>query len=90
MENELRIGDALRIGSAEFVITQPRLPCFKLGIRFGDDRMIKRFLMSGRSGFYLAVLREGDVGAGDAMQFTARSSNTPSITDVIARYTIGP
>ena len=90
LENELRIGDALRIGSAEFVITQPRLPCFKLGIRFSDDRMIKRFLLSGRSGFYLAVLREGDVGAGDAIQLTTRSSNTPSVTDVVARYTIGP
>ena len=90
LESEVRIGDILRIGSAEFMITQPRLPCFKLGIRFGDDRMIKRFLLSGRSGFYLAVLREGDVGAGDTMQFTARSSNTPSVTDVVARYTIGP
>ena len=50
-EADVRIGDQLRIGSAQFVVTQPRMPCYKLGLRFGRDDMIKRFLLSGRSGF---------------------------------------
>ena len=52
---DTRIGDRFRIGSAEFVVTQPRMPCFKLGIRFKRPDMVKRFLESGRTGFYLAV-----------------------------------
>ena len=64
LEQALAIGDRLRVGSAEFLVTQPRMPCFKLGIRFSRDDMVKRFLQSGRSGFYFAVLREGEVGAG--------------------------
>ncbi len=57
LEEDVRIGDLLRVGSAEFVVTQPRMPCFKLGIRFGRPDMVKRFLRSGRTGFYFAVLR---------------------------------
>jgi MOSC domain-containing protein YiiM len=68
LEAEVSIGDRLRIGSAEFRVTQPRVPCFKLGIRFGRPEMVKRFLAAGRSGFYLAVLREGELGAGDAIE----------------------
>jgi MOSC domain-containing protein YiiM len=59
LEEGVHIGDRLRVGSAEFIVTQPRMPCFKLGIRFGHPDMVKRFLRSGRTGFYLAVLREG-------------------------------
>ena len=58
-EEAVHIGDRFRVGSAEFIVTQPRLPCFKLGIRFGRPEMVKRFLRSGRTGFYLAVLEEG-------------------------------
>src|SRR6266568_969087 len=58
-EKDLRIGDRFRIGSAELVVTQPRLPCYKLGIRFGRMDMLKRFLKSGRTGFYFAVTVEG-------------------------------
>ena len=61
-------GDGIEIGSAAFVVTQPRQPCFKLGIRFGRDDMVKRFQQSGRSGFYLAVVREGEIGAGDSIR----------------------
>jgi MOSC domain-containing protein YiiM len=64
-ESRLRVGNRLRIGSAEFRVTQPRMPCFKLGIRFGRADMVQRFQRSGRSGFYLAVLREGAVTPGD-------------------------
>jgi MOSC domain-containing protein YiiM len=68
LEAEVAIGDRLRIGSAEFEVTQPRVPCFKLGIRFGRPDLVKRFLAAGRSGFYLAVLREGELAAGDAIE----------------------
>ena len=69
LEDQIRIGDRLRVGSAEFVVTQPRMPCFKLGIRFNRRDIIKRFLASKHTGFYLAVLREGEVGQGDEIDF---------------------
>ncbi len=84
LEADVRIGDRYEIGSAEFQVTQPRMPCFKLGIRFGRDDMIRRFLRSGRSGFYLAVLREGEVESGDAIKFTGRDPDAPSVADVAA------
>ena len=62
LEDELALGDRLRVGTAELVVVQPRLPCFKLGIRFADPGMVKRFLGAGRSGYYLRILTEGDVG----------------------------
>src|SRR4051812_12422379 len=70
---DVRIGDRFRIGTAEFVVTQPRLPCFKLGIRFGRMDMLKQMLRNGRTGFYFAVTQEGEVGAGDAIEPPARS-----------------
>ena len=68
LEQDVHVGDRLVIGSAELIVTQPRLPCYKLGIRFGRDDMVKRFLASGRTGFYLAVAVEGDIGAGDTIE----------------------
>ena len=65
VETDVHIGDRFRIGSAEFVVTQPRMPCFKLGIRFGRSDILKRFVNADRSGFYLAVESEGEIGAGD-------------------------
>jgi MOSC domain-containing protein YiiM len=56
LEGAINIGDRFRVGSAEFVVTQPRMPCYKLGIRFGRPEIVKRFLQSGKSGFYLSVL----------------------------------
>jgi MOSC domain-containing protein YiiM len=85
-EEELRIGDRLRVGSADFVVTQPRMPCYKLGVRFGRDDMVKRFLASGRTGFYLAVLNEGEVGAGDPIAFTARDEHGVTVADITALY----
>jgi MOSC domain-containing protein YiiM len=86
LEPDVRLGDRLRIGSAAFMVTQPRMPCFKLGIRFGDDRMVKRFLRSGRSGFYVAVLREGDVAAGDPIELTDRDDHGVTVSEVTALY----
>lgn len=82
LEDEVRIGDRLRIGSAELIVTQPRFPCYKLGIKFGQMEIVRRFLESGRSGFYLAVLVEGEVAAGDSIDLLSRDENSPSIADV--------
>src|ERR1700704_566606 len=62
-EDHLFIGDQLKVGSAILMVTQPRLPCYKLALKFNRDDMIKRFLASGRSGFYLSVVLEGVVSA---------------------------
>jgi MOSC domain-containing protein YiiM len=86
LEPAVGVGDRLRVGSAEFVVTQPRMPCFKLGIRFSRDDMVKRFLRSGRSGFYLAVSQEGEVGAGDAIEVTERDEHGLTVADVSALY----
>ena len=83
---DTRIGDRLRIASAEFVVTQPRMPCFKLGIRFDRPDMVKRFLESGRSGFYLAVIKEGEVAAGDAIELLERDEHSVSVTDIVNLY----
>lgn len=85
---DVRIGDRFRIGSAEFVVTQPRLPCFELGIRLGRADMLKRFLQSGRTGFYFSVAVEGEVGAGDAIELVARSEEGLTVTDIVNLYTV--
>jgi MOSC domain-containing protein YiiM len=85
LEDTIQIGDRLQIGAAEFIVTQPRLPCFKLGIRFDRPDMVKRFLSSGRTGFYLRVLREGEVTAGDAITVAA-SADAMTIMDFVALY----
>jgi MOSC domain-containing protein YiiM len=86
LEDAVHIGDRFSIGSAEVVVTQPRLPCYKLGIRFQSDAMVKRFLASKRSGFYLAATREGEVGAGDEIREISRDPNHVSISEIIRLY----
>jgi MOSC domain-containing protein YiiM len=86
LESTVQIGDRLRIGTAEFTVTQPRMPCFKLGIKFGRDAIIKRFLESRRSGFYLRVEREGEVGAGDAIETIKNAADSVSITEFVGLY----
>ncbi len=86
-EESVQLGDRFQVGSAEVVVTQPRLPCYKLGIRFGFDDMVRRFLASGRTGFYLAVTREGVVGAGDEMKAISRDPNGVPISEVVRLYT---
>ena len=83
LETDVAIGDRIQVGSVEFVVTQPRQPCFKLGIRFGRDDMIKRFLVSGRSGFYVAVVQEGELAAGDSIGFTHRAVNSLSVSVIV-------
>ena len=84
LETDVNIGDRIQVGTAEFLVTQPRQPCYKLGIRFGRDDMIKRFLVSGRSGFYVAVVREGEVAAGDSIAFTHRAADSLSVSAIVA------
>ena len=86
LEADIHVGDRFAIGSAEVVVTQPRLPCYKLGIRFGADDMVKRFLASGRTGFYVAVLREGEVGAGDEITVLSRDANALPVPEVTRLY----
>lgn len=85
-EDEVHVGDRFRIGTAEVVVTQPRLPCFKLALRFDREDVIERFLESGRPGFYLAVLQEGDLGAGDAMERIHEDEHGVSVVDVVRLY----
>lgn len=86
LEPDVSIGDRLRAGSAEFLVTQPRVPCYKLGIRFGRDDMVKRFLHSGRSGFYLTVVREGEVALGEGLEFAGRDDRRVTVADIAALY----
>ncbi len=83
LESMTCIGDRLRIGTAEFVVTQPRQPCYKLAYKFGRQDIIKRFANSGRSGFYLSVAKEGELGAGDAIEVLERQAGAPTVTDVV-------
>lgn len=89
LETEVNIGDRMRIGSAELVVTQPRLPCYKLGVKFQRDDMIERFLDSRRTGFYFAVAREGNIGAGDIIEITYRDPNKVAVTDIVRLYLEG-
>lgn len=85
-EVTVHIGDRFQIGTAEFQVTQPRMPCYKLGIRFNDDLMVKRFLDSGRSGIYFSVLREGHVTAGDAITLLDHIEDGVSVSDIVSLY----
>lgn len=85
-ESAIHIGDRFSVGSAEVVVTQPRLPCYKLGIKFESDDMVKRFLASGRTGFYCAVTREGEVGEGDEFTRLSRVPEEVSIADITRLY----
>ncbi len=86
LEEAVYIGDKFRIGEAEVMVTEPRMPCYKLGIKFGRPDIIKRFLASRRTGFYFAVVREGMVGAGDAVELIGREQHEISITDITRLY----
>jgi MOSC domain-containing protein YiiM len=86
LETPVHLGDRFSVGSAEVVVTQPRLPCYKLGIRFESDDMVKRFLASARTGFYFAVTREGEVGAGDDIKPLSRDPNAVPISEITRLY----
>ena len=80
------MGDRFRVGEAEVMVTEPRLPCYKLGIKFGRADIIKRFLQSRRTGFYFAVVKEGEVTAGDAFEPVSGDQSGISIADITRVY----
>jgi MOSC domain-containing protein YiiM len=88
-EVNTNIGDRFRIGGAVVMVTQPREPCFKLAAKFGRDDIIKKFLESGRSGFYLAVVEEGLVEAGQSVERIYRDENGVTIADMNRLYLHG-
>jgi MOSC domain-containing protein YiiM len=85
-ENSVCVGDAFDVGTARLVITQSRVPCFKLGIRFGDSEMVRRMLDSGRFGFYFGVERQGTMSAGDELAPVRRDPQRVSVADVARLY----
>jgi MOSC domain-containing protein YiiM len=87
-ETAIRVGDVLRVGTAEFMVTQPRLPCYKLNTRFQRPDMVKRFLRSGRTGFYLAVIKEGELAAGDEIELIPTDRSAVTIPEVVTLYTL--
>ncbi len=86
LEEAAYIGDKFRIGETEVMVTEPRMPCYKLGIKFGRADIIKRFLASRRTGFYFAVVRGGMVGAGDAVELIGREQQEISVADITRLY----
>ncbi len=88
-ESTTNIGDRFRIGAAEVTVSEPRMPCYKLGIKFGRPDIIKRFLASGRTGFYFSVQQEAEVGAGDQIELIARDENNVTVADITRLYARG-
>jgi MOSC domain-containing protein YiiM len=86
LEDSVHLGDRFSVGSAEVFVTQPRLPCYKLGIRFQSDDMVKRFFVSRRTGFYLAVARAGEVSSGDVIELIARDPNGVPVSEITRLY----
>ena len=86
LEDSVHLGDRFAVGSAEVVVTQPRLPCYKLGIRFQSADMVKRFFASRLTGFYLAVAREGEVRAGDEIRLISPDPNAVPVSEITRLY----
>jgi len=86
LEDALNVGDRFRVGKAELMVTEPRLPCYKLGIKFGRTDIIRKFLQSRRTGFYFAVVKEGEVEVGDEIELLGRDSNDITIADITRLY----
>jgi MOSC domain-containing protein YiiM len=85
-EDAVNVGDRFGIGQAELMATEPRLPCYKLGIKFGRSDIIRKFLQSRRTGFYFAVLKEGKVKAGDELELISRDANNITVSDITRLY----
>lgn len=86
LEDAVHIGGGVRVGSVELAVTQPRMPCFKLGIRFGRPDIVKRFLRSGRTGFYLSVRREGTASPGDRIEYVAPPEPRIAVSEIVGLY----
>jgi len=88
MEDKVNIGDQFQVGTAKLVATQPRMPCYKLGVKFGRMDIIKRFLASGLTGIYFKVIREGEVVAGDEIKLIKKDENNVTVKDIVRLYTV--
>ena len=86
MEDTVNIGDQFQIGSAKLMATQPRMPCYKLGVRFGRKDVVRRFLASGRPGIYFKVLKEGQVQVGDKIEIIRKDKNNVTVKDIVHLY----
>lgn len=86
-EESVHIGDIFQLGTARLVVTEPRIPCFKLGIRFGREDIVRRFLDSQRSGMYFGVAQDGNVQAGDRFELLSTDPNRLKVADVTRLYT---
>jgi MOSC domain-containing protein YiiM len=85
-EETVNIGDRFRIGEVELTVTQPRMPCSKLAVKFQRTDILRRFLASGRTGFYFSVQREGEIGAGDEMELITRDAHGLKVSDITRLY----
>jgi MOSC domain-containing protein YiiM len=85
-EEETYIGDQFRFGQAIVAVTQPRIPCYKLGLRLDRDDMVKRFLLSNRSGVYFRVVEEGFVASGDPVERIKEDEDRISVTEINRAY----
>jgi MOSC domain-containing protein YiiM len=85
-ENQTNIGNKFRIGGATVMAVQPRMPCYKLSIRFGRNDVLRRFLQSELSGIYFSVLEEGEVGVGDAIELVEKADQAVTITEFVRLY----
>lgn len=86
LESDVVIGDVFRAGTAVLKVTQPRMPCFKLGIRFNLPAMVKHFWKSGRSGIYFSIVEEGDIAPGDLIERIAGGPEQITIADIVHLY----
>jgi MOSC domain-containing protein YiiM len=82
LEDAVHIGDEFRVGTARLIVTQPRLPCFKLGIRFDNPGIIQSFLQAGKPGIYFAVLEEGVIGPGDSIERIAEDGSRITVAEM--------
>lgn len=83
LEEHVCVGDEFRVGTARLVVTQPRMPCFKLGIRFGDPQIINRFLESRRPGIYFGIVEEGAVGPGDRIELVSSDPRRLNLIELL-------
>jgi MOSC domain-containing protein YiiM len=89
-EEETHIGDRFRMGAAVLMATQPRIPCYKLAVKFGRDDILKRFLQSEKSGVYFSVLEEGFIQIGDTIEKIHQDESEISVTDILRLYASRP
>ena len=87
-EETVNVGDQFQVGTAKVVATQPRMPCYKLGVKFGRMDIIKKFLASGLTGVYFKVMKEGDLEQGDEIKLIKKDENNVTIKDIVKLYTV--